>query len=107
VAIGSVVLNQSNRQVSIPAERYTNVRKIGEYLVADYLLVNLHPDGRYEIVQSKTPGLNLVFPEQTLSAIQGKWIVEESDVTRHPDRAAFHFTKIAEFNRRVLLQVDL
>lgn len=107
VAIGSVILNQPQRQIAIPAERYTNVRRLGEHLIADYLLVELQPDGRYKIIQSKTPGVNLVFPTDVLLQIQGKWIVEESDIARHPDRGAFHFTRLVEFNHRVLFQVDI
>jgi TIR domain len=93
-------------KMSIHAERYTNLRRLGERLLADYLLVKLHPDGSFDIIQSKTPGLNLVIPESVLFQIQGKWVVEESEITQNPNRVRFRFSKVAEFNGRVLLQVD-
>ena len=93
-------------KMSIHAERYTNIRRLGERLLADYLLVKLHPDGSFDIIQSKTPGINLVIPESVLFQIQGKWVVEEAEITQNPNRVKFRFSKIAEFNGRVLLQVD-
>lgn len=95
-----------SERISLHAERYTNLRRLGERLLADYLLVQLHPDGSFDIIQSKTPGLNLVIPESILLKIQGKWIIEESEITQNPNRVKFRFSKIAEFNGRVLLQVD-
>jgi hypothetical protein len=58
------------------------------------------------MIQSKTPGINLALPESVLLKIQGKWIVEESDIIQNPNRAKFRLSKIAEVNGRVLLQVD-
>jgi hypothetical protein len=91
----------------IHAERYTNIRRSGNYLLADYLLVKLHPDGSFDIIQSKTPGINLVIPESVLFQIQGRWVSEESEIRQNPHREKFHFSKIAEFDGRVLLQIDL
>jgi hypothetical protein len=90
----------------INAERYTNIKRLGEHLFADYLLVKLYPGGNFDMIQSKTPGINLALPESVLLKIQGKWIVEESDIIQNPNRAKFRLSKIAEVNGRVLLQVD-
>jgi hypothetical protein len=63
-------------KISIHAERYTNIRRLGERLLTDYLLVKLHPDGSFDIIQSKTPGINLVIPELVLFKIQGSGLLK-------------------------------
>lgn len=63
---------QPDRVVSVPAERYTNIQQTGSMVFIDYLLANYHPDGSYDIIQSKTRGLNLIIPIEMLRKIDGK-----------------------------------